>query len=145
MKMADSIITLISTCMAYWMSAIMSPTAKLPVSTRPAAHHTIATVAAFNTSEMPGMRVATRRATDTFVSAKSRLAFAKRASSKLSRRRARTTRTPVSCSRVTRFKASMRACSERRSGMTRRITAKASTTITGMAQNTMTDSSGLFA
>ena len=81
-----------------------------------------------------------RRATRTFVSARSRLAAAKRRCSWGSRRYARMTRMPVSPSRVTRLSVSILRCSERMRGMATRMTASESAMSTGMAQKMTTES-----
>ena len=141
MKMTESIMTENRTCIAYWMIAIRSPTWNEPASMSCAPSHTMSTIAMFRMSEMAGMSAIMRRATAMFVSARSLFALEKRASSYASRQYARMTRMPVSPSRVTRFRLSMRACSERSSGSTQRMTTKASSRSTGMAANTTMESS----
>ena len=93
---------------------------------------------------MSGMSTDMRRATETLVSARTLLAIEKRLSSKSSLLYALMTRMPVSPSRVTRLRSSMRACRERNSGMVNFMTIATIIAMMGMAAKTAIDSSTLF-
>ena len=87
-----------------------------PDSTRCPPNHSTATEPTLATSITTGNIPACQRPARTATTVSSSLAFAKRCVSCSSRTKARTTRTPVTCSRSTRLTSSMRSCITRKLG-----------------------------
>ena len=106
--MIDSIRKAITTCKAYCMKAIMSPTCMADSATWCAPTQMISSISPFMTSIMSGIMLAMTRFTNRFVLVRSWLARSKRASSNAWVLNARTTIMPDRFSRTTRFRRSIK-------------------------------------
>ena len=124
----------------YVRNAVSAPTCISPFSTRSAPNHRTATDDTFMMSMTMGNIAAIRRPALSADSVTLSLACAKRAVSSRSRTKARTTRMPVSCSRITRLMASMRFCMRWKCGTMREMIAITATRSNGMATTRIHDS-----
>ena len=102
--------------MRYWINACSAPIFILPDSMRCPPNHMMAMLKMLVMNHMIGPRAPMRKPTGSRTPLVSVFAFSKRCDSVLSRTKARTTRTPVTCSRITRLMASSLACSRLNSG-----------------------------
>ena len=116
MAIADIIRKLAMITIAYVMNAIISPTCMTPKSICCAAVHTMSALVPFMMSVMPGNMNIIARLVKSCVRMRSPLARSNRSCAMSSRRKARTTCTPVRLSRDTRFTRSMSFCMIRNFG-----------------------------
>ena len=114
-----------------------------PLSTRKAPNHSTATLDAFSTSITIGNISAISRPARSVVAVTSRLATANRSVSNGSRTKARTTRTPVICSRITRLTSSIFFCSDRKVGTSRITISPTAISRTGTADRDQPGQAGV--
>ena len=142
--MNTAVITAKRICMMYCRNAVRLPIGMSPRSTSPAPNHRIATVDRFMIPRRAGNARAKIRFTRSDVAVRSAFTTSKRARSDRTRMNARTTRTPVICSRSTCVIRSIFTWTWRKSGTAFQsntpITAPMSGTITTMSQDSVASS-----
>ena len=142
--MKTAVITAKRICMMYCRNAVRFPIGMSPRSTSPAPNHRIATVERFMIARREGKARAKMRLTRSEVAVRSAFAVSNRARSDRTRMNARTTRTPVICSRSTCVIRSIFTWTCRKSGTAIHIntpmTAAMSGTITTMSHDSVASS-----
>ena len=117
--MNTAVITAKRICMMYCRNAVRLPIGMSPRSTRLAPNQRMATVERFMIARSAGNAMAKIRLTRRDVAVRSAFAASNRARSEPLRMNARTTRTPVICSRITCVIRSILSCTCRKSGTAR--------------------------
>ena len=136
------IMTAMRICSRYCMNAVREPTSTSPASTRWPPNHSTAAVARCRIIVITGPSSTKSRPISTEVRASAPLASVNRSASWRSRTNARTTRMPVTCSRITPLTASISSCMRRNSGIRRATMTPTITSSTGTETHTSQDSPG---